>query len=107
MPLPWLQSDLTGEGAYSELLDDLEDDDLHNVSSSGSGGNKSVDLFVPRKSVKKLVLKPKSPATPRYGVNIQSDTSGCSLGFVDLKTKVELHEFEFEKLSFSILSYLY
>ena len=28
MPLPWLQSDLTGEGADSELLDDLEDVDF-------------------------------------------------------------------------------
>ena len=103
-PLP---SGSSAGGNRSVIFDGLEDDDLHNVSSSGSGNNKSVDLFVPRKSVKKLVLKPKSPATPRYGVNIQSDTSGCSLGFVDLKTKVELHEFEFEKLSFSILSYLY
>ena len=47
------------------IFDGLEDDDLHNVSSGGGVGNKSVDLFVPRKSVKKLVLKPKSPATPR------------------------------------------
>ena len=28
VPLPWLQSDLTGEGADSELLDDLENVDL-------------------------------------------------------------------------------
>ena len=53
------------------IFDGLEDDDLHNVSSGGGAGNKSVDLFVPRKSVKKLVLKPKSPATPRgVGTNL-------------------------------------
>ena len=28
VPLPWFQSDLAGEGAYSELLDDLEDVNL-------------------------------------------------------------------------------
>ena len=67
-PLP-SGSSATG-GNRSVIFDGLEDDDLHNVSSGGSG-NKSMDLFVPRKSVKKLVLKPKSPATPRgVGTNL-------------------------------------
>ena len=61
-PLP---SSSTAGGNRSVIFDGLEDDDLNNLSSSGGGGNKSFDLFVPRKSVKKLVLKPKSPATPR------------------------------------------
>ena len=68
-PLP---SGSSAGGNRSVIFDGLEDDDLHNVSSGGGGaGNKSVDLFVPRKSVKKLVLKPKSPATPRgVGTNL-------------------------------------
>ena len=66
-PLP---SGSSAGGNRSVIFDGLEDDDLHNVSSGG-GANKSVDLFVPRKSVKKLVLKPKSPATPRgVGTNL-------------------------------------
>ena len=67
-PLP---SGSSAGGNRSVIFDGLEDDDLHNVSSGGGAGNKSVDLFVPRKSVKKLVLKPKSPATPRgVGTNL-------------------------------------
>ena len=85
-PLP---SGSSAGGNRSVIFDGLEDDDLHNVSSGGGGGggNKSVDLFVPRKSVKKLVLKPKSPATPRgVGTNLNETANTTTAASPDNAT---------------------
>ena len=40
----------------SVIFDGLEEDDDPNLSKGGGG-----EMFVPRKSIKKLILNPKSP----------------------------------------------
>jgi nuclear pore complex protein Nup98-Nup96 len=62
---------ISSVGNKSAIFDGLEDDDVNSSKK---------DLFVPRKSVKKLVIKPHSPATPRgVGSNLDETANNASV----------------------------